>query len=108
MRAWCECGGGTLDRRELGIAPVPGDALRGADATYNAKVVRALLDGEPGAVRDVVLLNAGAALAAHDGSTGPLVSRIRAGMDRAAEAIDSGEAKNVLDRWVAACVEVRG
>jgi anthranilate phosphoribosyltransferase len=46
-------------------------------------------------------------LAAHDASTGPLVARIRAGMDRAAEAIDSGAAKDVLDRWIAACVEVR-
>jgi anthranilate phosphoribosyltransferase len=67
-----------------------------------------LLDGERGAVRDVVLLNAGAALAAHDASSGPLVGRIRDGMDRAAEAIDSGAAKSVLDRWLAACSEVRG
>ncbi|GAA1654752.1 anthranilate phosphoribosyltransferase [Kribbella alba] len=97
----------TLDPRELGIQPVPAEALRGADATYNAKVVRSLLDGERGAVRDVVLLNAGAALAAHDASSGPLVGRIRDGMDRATEAIDSGAAKSVLDRWIAACSEVR-
>jgi anthranilate phosphoribosyltransferase len=96
----------TLDPRDLGIAPASAESLRGGDAAFNAKVVWALLDGEPGPVRDVVLLNAGAALAAHEGSTGPLVARIRSGMDRAAEAIDSGEAKNVLDRWIAACVEV--
>ncbi|WP_432892124.1 anthranilate phosphoribosyltransferase [Kribbella sp. CA-245084] len=97
----------TLDPRELGIAPVSADALRGADATYNAKVVRALVDGEPGAVRDVVLLNAGAALAAYTPEEGSVTARIRAGMDRAAEAIDSGAAKDVLDRWIAACASVR-
>ena len=84
------------------------DALKGADAAYNAKVVRALVDGEPGAVRDVVLLNAGAALAAYTPEAGTVTERIRSGMDRAAEAIDSGAAKDVLDRWIAACAEVRG
>ena len=97
----------TLDPRELGIEPVPAGALRGADATHNAKVVRALLDGERGPVRDVILLNAGAALAAHDARSGALTDRVRVGMERAAEAIDSGAAKAVLDRWVAACAEVR-
>ncbi|WP_202888140.1 anthranilate phosphoribosyltransferase [Kribbella solani] len=98
----------TLDPRELGITPVSSDALKGADATYNAKVVRALVDGEQGAVRDVVLLNAGAALAAYTPEAGSVTARIRVGMDRAAEAIDSGAAKDVLDRWIAACAEVRG
>jgi len=98
----------TLDPRELCIEPVSVDALRGADAAYNAKVVRALVDGEPGAVRDVVLLNAGAALAAYSPEAGSVSARIRAGMDRAAEAIDSGAAKDVLDRWIAACSVVRG
>ncbi|MEV6268301.1 anthranilate phosphoribosyltransferase [Kribbella sp. NPDC051936] len=98
----------TLDPRELGIEPVAADALKGADAAYNAKVVRALVDGEPGAVRDVVLLNAGAALAAYTPEAGTVTERIRSGMDRAAEAIDSGAAKDVLDRWIATCAEVRG
>jgi anthranilate phosphoribosyltransferase len=98
----------TLDPRELGIEPVSADALKGADATYNAKVVRALVDGEPGAVRDVVLLNAGAALAAYTPEAGSVTERIRTGMDRAAEAIDSGAAKDTLERWIAACAEVRG
>jgi anthranilate phosphoribosyltransferase len=98
----------TVDPRELGIEPVGAEALRGADASYNAKVVRALVDGEPGAVRDVVLLNAGAALAAYQPTAGDITSRIRSGMDRAAEAIDSGAAKETLDRWIAACAEIRG
>jgi anthranilate phosphoribosyltransferase len=66
-----------------------------------------LLDGERGPVRDVILLNAGAALAAHDANSGALTDRVRVGMERAAESIDSGAAKSVLDRWVAACAEVR-
>jgi anthranilate phosphoribosyltransferase len=97
----------TVDPRELGIAPVTAEALKGADASYNAKVVRALVDGEPGPVRDVVLLNAGAALAAYAPEPGDLTARIRRGMDRAAEAIDSGAAKETLDRWITACAEVR-
>jgi anthranilate phosphoribosyltransferase len=97
----------TLDPRELGIEPVPAEALRGADATHNAKIVRALLDGERGPVRDVIRLNAGAALAAYDAGSGALTDRIRVGMDRATEAIDSGAASAVLDRWIAACAEVR-
>jgi len=98
----------TVDPRDLGIEPVSADALKGADAPYNAKVVRSLLEGETGAVRDVVLLNAGAALAAYKPVEGPITARIRAGMDLAAEAIDSGAAKDVLDRWIAACAVVRG
>jgi anthranilate phosphoribosyltransferase len=100
-------GPATVDPRDLGIEPVPAEALKGADATHNAKVVRSLLDGERGPVRDVVLLNAAAALAAYDASTGTAIERLRAGMDRAAEAIDSGAARATLERWVLACAEVR-
>jgi anthranilate phosphoribosyltransferase len=49
-----------------------------------------------------VLLNAAAALVALEPGDGPLPERVRAGMDRAAEAIDSGAARRVLERWVAA------
>jgi anthranilate phosphoribosyltransferase len=97
----------TVDPRDLGITPVPPDALKGADATYNAKVVRALVDGEQGPVRDVVLLNAAAALAAYEPSAEPITERLRTSMTRAAESIDNGAARAALDRWVAACAEVR-
>jgi anthranilate phosphoribosyltransferase len=89
-----------LDPATLGVPPVDREALRGGDAAYNAKVARALLAGERGPVRDAVLLNAGAALAAYDGLGGPLPDAIAAGMHRAAAAIDSGAAADVLDRWV--------
>ncbi|MET8632262.1 anthranilate phosphoribosyltransferase [Streptomyces sp. NPDC004096] len=92
----------SFDPRDVGIELVPVEALRGADASYNAEVARRLLDGETGPVRDAVLLNSAAALVALEQADGPLVDRIRAGMARAAESIDSGAAKSVLDRWVAA------
>ncbi|MCE7081515.1 anthranilate phosphoribosyltransferase [Streptomyces sp. ST2-7A] len=92
-----------FDPRDVGIEPVPLEALRGADAEYNAGVARRLLDGETGPVRDAVLLNAAAALVALD--PGPaaesLTARLAAGMERAAESIDSGAARKTLERWVA-------
>ncbi|MEU6514202.1 anthranilate phosphoribosyltransferase [Streptomyces sp. NPDC046978] len=105
-RVWVVRGGKvteeSFDPRDVGIELVPVEALRGADASYNAEVARRLLDGETGPVRDAVLLNSAAALVALERADGPLVDRIRAGMARAAESIDSGAAKSVLERWVAA------
>ena len=92
----------SFDPRDVGIERVPVDALRGADAAYNADVARRLLDGERGPVRDAVLLNSAAALAAAEPTDEPLVTRISAGMVQAAESIDSGAARAVLERWVAA------
>ena len=96
-----------LDPADLGIPVAVPDALRGGDASYNADVARRFLAGEPGPVRDAVLLNAAAALVAHDGLSGrsdkPLVEQIGEAFGRAQEAVDSGEAAAVLDRWIAAC-----
>ncbi|MCX4914251.1 anthranilate phosphoribosyltransferase [Streptomyces sp. NPDC060011] len=88
--------------RDVGLDVVPVEALRGADAAYNAEVARRLLDGETGPVRDAVLLNSAAALVALSPADAPLADQLRAGMAKAAEAIDSGAAKRTLDRWVAA------
>ncbi|MDN5746587.1 MAG: anthranilate phosphoribosyltransferase, partial [Nocardioidaceae bacterium] len=74
----------------------------GGDAAHNAEVVRRLLAGETGPVRDAVLLNAGAALAVYDAPGEPIQSALSRGMQRAAEAIDTGAAKDLLERWVAA------
>ncbi|MEV7070846.1 anthranilate phosphoribosyltransferase [Streptomyces sp. NPDC093990] len=92
----------SFDPRDVGIDLVPVEALRGGDPAYNAEVARHLLDGEKGPVRDAVLLNSAAALVALDPGTGTLAEQLRAGMDKAAEAIDSGAAKRTLERWVAA------
>ncbi|MGV9347797.1 anthranilate phosphoribosyltransferase [Streptomyces spiralis] len=91
-----------FDPREVGIDLVPVEALRGADASYNAEVARRLLDGEQGPVRDAVLLNSAAALVALEPGSGTLVEQIRAGMEKAAESIDSGAARRTLERWVTA------
>ncbi|WP_240641076.1 anthranilate phosphoribosyltransferase [Nocardioides ferulae] len=91
-----------LDAADFGIArATPGD-LRGGDTEHNARVVRRLLEGEPGPVRDAVLLNAGAALAVHDAPGQPVEQALAAGIDKARAAIDSGAALAVLERWVAA------
>ena len=78
------------------------DALRGGDAAHNAAVVLRLLEGERGAVRDAVLLNAGAALAVYDAPSAPVDAALATGIERARESIDSGAARATLDRWVAA------
>ncbi len=92
----------TLDPGRLDLPPASAESLRGGDTAYNADVVRRLLDGERGAVRDAVVLNAGAALAVHAAEPGDLHERTAAGMARAREALDGGAARATLDRWVAA------
>ena len=97
-----------FDPREIGIELAPIEALRGADAAYNAGVARKLLAGESGPVRDAVLLNAGATLAAlagldvPEGKLAPLAERLAEGVARAAESLDSGAAASTLERWSAA------
>ncbi|GAB2803775.1 anthranilate phosphoribosyltransferase [Actinoallomurus bryophytorum] len=90
-----------FDPADLGIPRATPDDLRGADAPYNARVARAVLAGEPGPVRDIVALNAAAALVAADGTppAEDLTEALRAAYARALEAIDSGRATALLDRW---------
>ncbi len=92
----------TVDPSAYDLAPASPDALRGGDAAHNADVVRRVLGGEAGPVRDAVLLNAGAAVAVYDDPAGPIEQTLAAGLAKAREAVDSGAAAAVLDRWVAA------
>jgi anthranilate phosphoribosyltransferase len=92
----------TVDPSRLGIPAGTAEGLRGQDASYNAGVVRRLLAGERGPVRDAVVLNAGAALAVHAAESGSVDDRLRDGILRAEQALDSGQAEAVLERWVAA------
>jgi anthranilate phosphoribosyltransferase len=92
----------SFDPRSVGLELVKVEALRGADAAHNADVARRVLDGEPGPVRDAVVLNAAAALAALRPSEAPLSEQIAAGMAEASASIDSGAAKTTLDRWIEA------
>jgi anthranilate phosphoribosyltransferase len=97
----------SFDPSALGIDRATAEDLRGADAAYNAKVARDLLAGAGGPVRDAVLLNAAAAVAAYDGGDGPLVDRLRAGLDRAAAALSDGRAAAALERWATVSGELR-
>jgi anthranilate phosphoribosyltransferase len=103
----------TLDVRDLGLPrSSPGD-LRGGDVAFNAEAARRLLAGQPGPVRDAVLVNAAAALAAASGVDQPalddperqLPEALREGIERAAESIDSGAAARVLAQWVSVANE---
>jgi len=93
-----------LDPADLGLPYVQPEELRGGDVAFNVDVVHRLLDAEPGAVRDAVLLNAAAGVAAYDVRDAPLVERLSAGLERAAEAVDSGKAKAKLAEWLAAAM----
>jgi len=105
---WVTGGDGGLrverfDPRDVGIDVPDLQALRGADAPFNAGITRALLAGKPGPVRDAVLLAAAAAIVAAEGPTAePVTEQIRTRLERAAAAIDSGAAAALLQRWATA------
>jgi len=81
---------------DLGIAPATMADLKGGDAAFNARVIRSVLEGEPGARRDIGVLNAAAAL-----MVAGRVDDLAAGMELATESLDSGRALGVLDGLVA-------
>jgi anthranilate phosphoribosyltransferase len=81
---------------EVGTEPAALDSIAGGEPEENAKLIRSVLDGEPGPALEVVALNAGAAILVGGGA-----SDVEAGVARAREAIASGAARNVLDRLVA-------
>ena len=89
-----------LDPTALGVPVAEPGALRGGGPAVNAEVVRRLVAGEPGPVRDAVLLNAAAALAAFDERGARLHDALGAGLVRAAAAVDDGRAAAKLDEWV--------
>ena len=80
---------------DAGLPTAKAEDLKGGDAAYNAAAVRGLLGGEPSAYRDVVLLNAAAALI-----IAGEVDDLKAGVVEAAAAIDGGQAQAVLDKMV--------
>jgi anthranilate phosphoribosyltransferase len=110
----------SFDPASLGLPRATLDDLRGGDPAHNAAVTRAVLAGQAGPVRDIVLLNAAAAITAAEGlamvaaarraSADPaavaaaageaLVMSLSEGLARAAAAVDSGAASALLARWV--------
>jgi anthranilate phosphoribosyltransferase len=95
-----ECRGGAVNTfyvhpGDFGLPKASPGQLRGGDAAANADIARAILAGEKGAARDIVLLNAAAALL-----IAGRVPAIAAGVEQAAAALDNGEAARVLERVV--------
>jgi anthranilate phosphoribosyltransferase len=80
---------------DAGLPAAPITAIRGGDPAHNAAALRALLAGETGPYRDAVLFNAAAALLVA-GEAGDWPSAA----EEAAEAIDKGLAKTLLDCWI--------
>ena len=91
---------GLLDPEEFGISRAPISALVGGDGAENARITRAIFNGEKGAHRDACILNAAAAIAAFEGkSQENLQERISDGVKAAHAAIDSGAAKELVIKW---------
>ncbi len=95
-----ECRGGTVNTfylhpADVGLPKATSESLKGGTSHDNAKIIQRLLAGERGPARDVVLMNAGAALLIAGEA-----SSVHDGIGRAAQAIDSGEAGRVLARMV--------
>ncbi|WP_374763907.1 anthranilate phosphoribosyltransferase [Yunchengibacter salinarum] len=86
----------TLTPEDVGLGRTSLDALKGGDAEANATAIRRVLAGERIAFRDIVLLNAGAAL--HVGGHAPT---LRDGVDQARQVVDNGQAEAHLAHWIA-------
>ena len=97
-----ELNGGDFDAYEVhpgdfGIEPVDDAAVGAGDPAGNAAVLRSVLDGDPGTERSMAVMNAGAAI-----YVGGLAGSLEEGARRAEESIDSGSARDVLNRYVEA------
>jgi anthranilate phosphoribosyltransferase len=111
---WVACDGAvtvtSFDPAALGLPRASISDLRGGDPEVNASAVRAVLAGQAGPVRDIVLLNAAAAMTAARLGAGEvtcsdsdsLVKALGDGLARAAAAVDSGATADLLERWTRA------
>jgi anthranilate phosphoribosyltransferase len=87
--------------RQFGLSGGPLERIAGGSPEENASAIRALLEGADGPARDVVLLNAGAAI-----YVGGQAGDLGAGIEKARQAIDSGDALAVLERLVERSAEL--
>lgn len=85
-----------VDASVIGLKHAPVEAIRGGDAAFNAKALVSLLDGTPSAYRDAVVFNAAGSLLVASTAV-----NWQDGAAQAAEALDSGAAKSLLERWIA-------
>jgi anthranilate phosphoribosyltransferase len=84
-----------VEAEDLGLGTAPLEAIAGGDPAHNAEVTRAILAGEGGPAREVTLLNAGATIFVGGGAVS-----LGDGVEQARQAVDSGAAREVLDRLV--------
>jgi anthranilate phosphoribosyltransferase len=84
-----------LDPSKFGLGRARSEDLEGGDVAESARIARAIVDGERGPRRDVVVLNAGAAL-----EVAGFAGNLEEGMTTAARSIDDGDAASTLERWV--------
>lgn len=90
-----------IDPLDFGIQRAPISDLVGGDASENARITTAIFNGEYGAPRDAVLLNAAAAIAAFDGESELAIQvRFQKGLDKARTALDGGSTARLLKDWV--------
>ena len=101
----------TIEPQQFGFKCATLADLRGGDAEVNAAITRRVLAGEKGPQRDIVILNAGAALSltlreaetslmSTEAARTSHVERVRAGVEMATEAIDSGKANHCLEQLI--------
>jgi anthranilate phosphoribosyltransferase len=90
----------TVSAEELGLTPAEPEAIPGGDPEQNAATTRSILAGQAGPARELAVLNAGAAIYAGGGA-----DSLSAGVQAAAQAIDSGSARTTLEDFVAATRE---
>jgi anthranilate phosphoribosyltransferase len=86
-----------LHPADLGVPKASADALKGGDARENAAIIQGVLAGGSGPARDIVVLNAGAAL-----FIAGAAASVKEGIAQASEALDRGDARRILERMVAA------
>jgi len=85
----------SIKPEDFGVKRTPIDAIKATDAADSLQIIRSVLDNQPGPARDIVRLNAGAAI-----YTAGLATTLAEGMSKADQAIASGEARNRLDKLV--------
>jgi anthranilate phosphoribosyltransferase len=96
-----------IDAKDFGLDNAPISAVVGGDGAENAAIALRILEGERGAPRDIVLLNTAVTIAAFEGELElPLHERISLAMPRAIDAIDSGKALTLLQKWAALSTEL--
>ena len=85
----------SIQPEDFGMTRRPISEIRADSAEHSLQIIRGLLEGEAGPARDIVVLNAGAAIYASG-----IADSLKAGVEKADEVISNGEARNCLDQLI--------